>query len=79
MTEDSYRENILRRLGLLESELVKLKEKLSILDTQNAVEEVHRNNVEDRLTKIENNTQKLVWLVIAAILGAIITQWVGGF
>ena len=43
-----------------------------------AIDEVHREHVEKRLTGIENTLSRLVWLVIGAIVMAIMTYVLQG-
>ena len=50
-----------------------VERRLTLIETRNAVEDVHRANVEQRLTAIEDT---LKWLV-RLILGAVILSVVG--
>ncbi|AUQ95979.1 hypothetical protein MACH17_26960 [Phaeobacter inhibens] len=66
MTEDEWRRVVERRLQALEM--------------SNAVDEVHRTNVEKRLDSIEDILRWLVRLVVGAmIMGAIAYALKGGF
>ena len=65
MTDDNWREGVNSRLDRLEG-------RLQSLETAGAVDEVHRINVEHRLTSIENTLQWLVRLIIGALLLGII-------
>ncbi len=66
MTEDEWRRVVERRLQALEM--------------SNAVDEVHRTNVEKRLDSIEDILRWLVRLVVGAmIMGAIAYAGKGGF
>ena len=56
------------RLRSLEEGQKGLAARLSDVETKNAVDEVHRVNVEHRLEKIEGNTTWLVRLIIGAII-----------
>lgn len=50
------------------------------LETRNAVDEVHRSNVSDRLGAIEDTLKWLVRLIIGGLLMAAVTYAVqGGF
>jgi len=73
MTNDEWRSGVNVRLKAIEDEMI-------ILKTKGAVDEVHRANVETRLTKIESVLSRLVWLIITA-LGAAIMGYAlqGGF
>lgn len=57
-----------------------LERRIRLLETRNAVEEVHRNNVSDRLGAIEDTLKWLVRLIIGGLLMAAVTYAVqGGF
>lgn len=68
MTQDEWRENILRRLQELEKEYVQINTRLFGVEEKNAVDEVHRVNVEKRLLAIEESLKWLVRLIIGAIV-----------
>lgn len=70
-TTDNWRSEINERLTHIE-------QKISLLETQNAVDEVHHKNVEKRLTSIEGTLQWLVRLIIGSILLAAMTFIMGG-
>lgn len=72
MTDEDWRASVSRRLSTLEKRQADTDRELSEVKTKNAVGEVHRNNVETRLTKIESSLTWLVRLVIGAILLALI-------
>lgn len=76
MTNDEWRSGVNARLKAIEDEMVVLK-------TKGAVDEVHRANVENRLTKIERqlieseNTTKdnfkwLFRLIVGSLIGAVL-------
>ena len=46
----------------------KVERRIIALETQNAVEEVHRANVSDRLTAIEDTLKWLVRLIVGGLL-----------
>lgn len=52
--------------------------RLNKVETNDAVSQVHRNNVEKRLDSIENTLQKLAWLIISAIVLAIMAWVISG-
>jgi len=57
-----------------------IENRLNVLETRNAVEEVHRLNVENRLTSIEDTLKWLVRLIVGAFLLAVIAYALkGGF
>lgn len=73
MTQDEWREGVFRRLSSLEDDSRDIKVRLSSLETQSAVDEVHRQNVETRLSAIEDTLKWLVRLITGAIIVAVIT------
>lgn len=73
-----WQENLLRRLTHVESTLNTVNDRLSDLEKQDAVDEVHRINVETRLSSIENSLTWLVRLIIGAIILAAIAFALGG-
>lgn len=65
---------------MTEDRLERLDARLHVLETRSAVEDVHRGNVENRLTSIEDTLKWLVRLIIGAlILGAVAYALKGGF
>ncbi|MEJ6401697.1 pseudouridine synthase [Yoonia sp. 2307UL14-13] len=52
--------------------------RLTALETRNAVDEVHRSNVSDRLGAIEDTLKWLVRLIIGGLLMAALTYAVQG-
>lgn len=62
---DSYTEKWRQRV---DSRLDTIEVRLTDIEKNVAVEEVHRKNVETRLTKIENNLKWVAYLVIGAIV-----------
>ena len=73
MTDEEWRSGVLRRLSAVES-------RLTNVETKNAVDEVHRENVEKRLSSIEDTLKWLVRLVIGAlIMAALAFALKGGF
>lgn len=48
-----------------------IENRLNIIETRNAVDEVHRLNVENRLTSIEDTLKWLVRLIIGAFVLAV--------
>lgn len=57
-----------------------IENRINILETRNAVEEVHRINVESRLTSIEDTLKWLVRLIIGAFVLAVLAYALkGGF
>ncbi len=71
MTEDNWRDRVLARLDGVES-------RLSAVETKNAVDEVHRTNVESRLSSIEDTLKWLLRLVIGGMLVAFVAFVVKG-
>lgn len=57
-----------------------IETRLTVLETRNAVEEVHRINVENRLNAIEDSLKWLVRLILGAFVLALVTYALrGGF
>lgn len=48
-----------------------IENRLNMIETRNAVDEVHRLNVENRLTSIEDTLKWLVRLIIGAFVLAV--------
>lgn len=71
MTTEEWRTKVDGRLGAIES-------RLSTVETQSAVDEVHRQNVERRLSGIEKNVTWLVRLIVGAILLAALAYALNG-
>lgn len=58
----------------------RIEARLTSLETRNAVDEVHRGNVSDRLGAIEDTLKWLVRLIIGGLLMAALTYAMqGGF
>lgn len=71
MTEEQWRARFDARLGTVE-------DRLNHIEKQDAVAEVHRANVETRLSSIEGTLQKLVWLIIGSLLAYVLNQILAG-
>jgi hypothetical protein len=65
MTTDEWRANVDRRLGQIDARLTRV-------ETKNAVDEVHRTNVEKRLGGIEDTLKWLVRLIMGALILAVV-------
>jgi hypothetical protein len=58
----------------------KVEQRLGLIETRNAVDEVHRDNIADRLGAIEDTLKWLVRLIIGGFLMAALTYALqGGF
>ena len=57
---------------------LKVDERLTSLETRNAVDDVHRLNVTERLSAIEDTLKWLVWLMICALIVAGLTYALNG-
>lgn len=64
--------------GEVNGRLTAIEQKVTLLERQSAVDEVHRTNVEKRLTSIEGTLQWLVRLIIGAIILASMAFVTGG-
>ena len=78
MTNEYWQEKVLNRLDTVEKDLHQVKNSVSTLHTQEAVDKVHRDNVEKRLSSIEGGVSKLTWLIITALIVALMAFIVGG-
>ena len=81
MTDEEFRQ----RLDRLDRDIAELKHahknmaaKIGVMETQDAVATVHRENVEKRLTSIEDTLKWLVRLVVGAIVLAFLAWVLGG-
>lgn len=55
-----------------------LEKRIAVLETRNAVDEVHRKNVSDRLSAIEDTLKWLVRLMIGGLIVAGLTYALNG-
>lgn len=78
MTDNDYRANVLDRLGAVEASIAALTARIAAVEVKGAVDEVHRQNVEKRLTSIENGISRLFWLLGGALAVAVVTFVVNG-
>ena len=63
-----------------QSKIVQVEQRLVALETHQAVETVHRNNVEGRLAGIEDTLKWLVRLILTGMIGgAVAFAMRGGF
>jgi hypothetical protein len=51
-----------------------LDKRVTALETRNQVDDVHRANILSRLDKIEGGVSRLMWIVIAAVLLALLDR-----
>lgn len=78
MTTDEWRENLLNRLVALEIDVRAFSVRMSQIEIKAATDEVHRENVEKRLSSIEDTLKWLVRLIIGALLLGLIAFFTGG-
>lgn len=71
MTEQEWRDKT-------DNRLVQIESRLNTIDTRDAVADVHRVNVEKRLTSIEGTLTWLVRLIIGAMLLAVVGFAING-
>lgn len=65
---------------MTEDRLTRIETRLTALETQGAVDDVHRANVEKRLSAIEDTLKWLVRLILGALILALLTYGLrGGF
>ncbi len=74
MTDEiAWRGRIETQISGFKSDVVTTSDRLTRVETKSLVDEVHRVNVEKRLTNIEDVLKRLVWLILAGIIGGILT------
>ncbi len=56
-----------------------IEDRMIAVEKKSAIDEVHRANVEKRLSSIENTLHKLVWLIIASLIGGMMAFIMRGF
>ena len=78
MTDNDWRETILRRLTALEAGQNAIEKRMGAVETKSAIDEVHRKNVETRLGGIEDSLKWLVRLIIGALVLAAMGFALGG-
>lgn len=67
-------------MAVSDERMSKLEERVAKLEIKSAVDFERHDSVIKRLDKIDGHVAKLVWLIVAAILGAFMTFLVrGGF
>jgi hypothetical protein len=70
----------MEKLPMTEDWMRAIEARLTIVETRNAVEEVHRINVETRLNAIEDSLKWLVRLILGAFVLALVAYALkGGF
>lgn len=78
MTDQDYRNSVLNRLHDMEQAIAELTKRLVAVETKSAVDEVHRQNVEQRLGSIERGISKLFWLFGGGLVMAVATFILNG-
>ena len=73
-----FGDNLTAFEGRLSVKMVSLEMRLTALETKDAVADVHRINVENRLGEIEETLRWLTRLMIAALIMAVMAFVVGG-
>ena len=63
---------------MTEDEMSELQRRIALLETRNAVDDVHRSNVSNRLGAIEETLRWLMRLIIGGLLMAALTYAVQG-
>lgn len=61
-----------------DEQLARLEERVSKLEIKSAVDHERHNSIVKRLDRIDGHISKLVWLIVAAIIGAFMTFMIGG-
>lgn len=65
-------------MEVTKEDLHKLEERVSKLEVKSAVDHERHSTIVKRLDRIDGHISKLVWLIIAAIIGAFMTFIIGG-
>lgn len=65
-------EQLAKRLDRIDDDISDVRRRMSILETQDAVASVHRENVERRLGGIEDTLKWVVRLIIGGIVTALL-------
>lgn len=61
-----------------EEHIAALSARVSVLETRGAVDEVHRNNISERLSSIEDTLKWLVRLVMGGLVMAVLAFFLNG-
>lgn len=72
LTQEEWKDSLHRRMSGVESDIKELKNRMAISETQVAVDQVHRSNVESRLSSIEDTLKWLVRVIIGAMILALV-------
>ena len=68
------------RFDRIEERFARGDERLTKLEVKSAVDQERHDNIIKRLDRIDGHVNKLVWLIITAIIGAFMTFLIrGGF
>lgn len=59
----------------IENKVENLEKRVAVLETAQAVDGVHRANIDNRLTKIESGQQWLIRIVVGSVISAFLA-WV---
>lgn len=78
MTDESYQNRLLERLASMEATITLMNTRLIAVETKSAVDEVHRQNVEKRLGAIEGLLSRLLWVILAGMLTAVVSWLLTG-
>lgn len=73
-----WHHDLSKRVGHVEESLTDISTKITLLEKQDAVDGVHRQSVEKRLSSIEDTLKWLVRLIIGAIIMGTIGFALGG-
>jgi hypothetical protein len=78
MTQEDWKDSLIRRLEILEQDVRDIKLRMSLEEVQSAVHEVHRTNSDKRLSSVEGGQVWLVRVVLGAIVIALISFVISG-
>lgn len=72
LTQEEWKDSLHRRMSGVEADIKELKTRMATSETQSAVDQVHRINVESRLSSIEDTLKWLVRVIIGAMILALV-------
>jgi hypothetical protein len=78
ITTEEWRESLLNRIRSLEADIKVLSDRLTHMEIKDAANDVHRKNVETRLSSIEDSLKWLVRLILSALVLAVMAFVIGG-
>lgn len=78
MTQDEWRESLLRRMELLEDQMKEMSVRMSSVEVQDAADSVVVKALDKRLQAIESSLSWLTKLIATALIGALMAFVLSG-